>query len=153
MKKIILLFTFLIPIFCFGQNESNIKRSNDTRTEIDKKSITDEMKKEVSKDDISFLPDTPSEFKGGISALMKFLTNEIKYPAEAREDGVQGKVTIKFTIEEDGSISNPTLITKINPLLDNEALRVISKMPKWIPAMNKGKACRSYFTVPIKFGL
>ena len=92
---------------------------------------------------------------GGTQALMKFLFANIKYPKNAREAGLQGKVVVKFIINTDGSIESPMIVNNnaANYELEKEAIRVISSMPKWIPASQQGKKVRVYFVLPITFKL
>ncbi len=93
------------------------------------------------------------EFPGGMAACLKFLANNIKYPAISQEHGVQGKVVIQFVVNKDGSIVDPTVVRSVDPYLDKEALRVISMMPKWTPGMQRGKPVRVKYTVPVTFRL
>jgi protein TonB len=81
---------------------------------------------------------SPPEYLGGDYALQKYLTNEIRYPNHAKEDGVQGVILIAFVISSDGSITNPKIIKgkELGHGLPEEALRVIKKMPVWRPALN-----------------
>lgn len=85
--------------------------------------------------------------------LSKWLTRNLKYPARAAEVGVQGKVYIEFIIERDGSITDAKVIRSVHPDLDREALRVVNAMPKWKPGMQRDKAVRVKFTIPIAFRL
>lgn len=94
-----------------------------------------------------------AEFKGGQAALMKWLSSNIRYPELAAQNNISGRVTVKFTVEKDGSISNPTIAKGVDKELDKEALRVVSKMPKWNPGKNNGVAVRSYFYLPVVFKL
>ena len=77
--------------------------------------------------------DLMPSFTGGYQALLEFLQENIKYPEQAEKDSVFGKVVVKFVVETDGSITNPQVVKSVHPLLDAEALRVISIMPKWEP--------------------
>lgn len=92
-----------------------------------------------------------ASFKGGQSALMKWLSSHIKYPDMAQQNGIEGKVTIKFCVEKDGSISHVTVAKGVDKDLDREAVRVTSQMPKWNPGKNNGVAVRSYFYLPVVF--
>lgn len=92
-------------------------------------------------------------FPGGASKLIDYLSNETDYPYEAFNQKIQGRVIVTFVVERDGSISDAKIIKSIHPLLDEEALRVVNKMPKWIPGMQKGKAVCVKYTVPITFRL
>ncbi len=94
-----------------------------------------------------------AQFPGGQAALMKWLSNNIKYPELAQQNNVEGRVTVKFTVEKDGSISNPVIAKGVDKDLDREAIRVVKKMPKWQPGKNNGVAVRSYFYLPVVFKL
>lgn len=87
----------------------------------------------------------PAEFPGGRSALAKWLSNNLRYPEVAQANNIQGRVVVKFTVEKDGSISNPTVVRGVDKDLDREAIRVVKKMPRWNAGKNNGVAVRSYF--------
>jgi protein TonB len=93
------------------------------------------------------------EFPGGSAGLMKWLSDNVKYPAKAEEGGIQGRVVCTFVIERDGSVTDVRVARSIEPLLDNEAVRVLSKMPKWNPGTQNGKPVRVKYTVPVTFRL
>ena len=93
------------------------------------------------------------EFPGGIEAMMKFLSENVKYPEAAHKAGAQGKVLVNFIVEPDGSVSNVHVAQKVNDDLDAEAIRVIGSMPKWSPGMEKGQAVRVKYALPILFRL
>lgn len=95
----------------------------------------------------------PSEFPGGLEALSKWLGQNLRYPKEAQEEGVQGKVIVKFVINKDGSISDVSVAKGVYLYLDQEAIRVVKCMPKWIPGKNNGVPVRSYYYLPINFKL
>ena len=94
-----------------------------------------------------------AEFPGGQAALMKWLSNNIRYPESAQQNDIQGRVVVKFVVEKDGSIGQATIAKGVDKDLDREALRVVKKMPKWQPGKNNGVAVRSYFTLPVTFKL
>lgn len=93
------------------------------------------------------------EYPGGFSACMKFLSENIKYPKEAVEKGIQGRVVVQYIVNEDGNISNIKVLKGCHPSLDAEAVRVIASMPKWKPGMQKGEAVAVKYTMPIVFSL
>ena len=93
------------------------------------------------------------QYPGGPQALFKFLGENVQYPAEAEKAGIQGRVIATFVVEKDGSISQPTVVKSVDPLLDAEAIRVISAMPNWIPGKQNGKVVRVKYTVPLSFNL
>ena len=92
-------------------------------------------------------------YPGGMEALMKFLTENIHYPKEAENKGIQGHVVAKFVVDTDGSLRDPKIIKSVDPLLDKEALRIINAMPKWIPGKQNGKVVPVNYTIPIRFCL
>lgn len=92
-------------------------------------------------------------FPGGEAALRKFLATEVKYPVIAQENGIQGRVYVKFVIAADGSVTNVEVARPFDPNLDKEAVRVVKSMPKWTPGKQRGKAVKVSYTVPINFVL
>lgn len=92
-------------------------------------------------------------FPGGQAALLQFISQRLKYPKECEKDGIQGRVVCSFLVEEDGSISNLQVMRPVHPLLDKEAVRVLSQLPKWNPGLIKGMTVRVKYTVPITFRL
>ena len=81
------------------------------------------------------------------------LLSDIKYPKEAIEANITGKVFVQFVIEKDGSITNAKIARSASTLLDAEALRIVNNMPQWIPGKQRGKAVRVAYTLPISFSL
>ncbi|MBR2184040.1 MAG: energy transducer TonB [Prevotella sp.] len=92
-------------------------------------------------------------YPGGMSALMQYLSSNIKYPVIAEENGIQGRVICTFVVERDGSITDVKIAKSVDPSLDKEAMRVVSKMPKWIPGKQNGSAVRVKYTLPVTFRL
>ena len=84
---------------------------------------------------------------------MKFLGKNIKYPPQAMENEIQGRVIVTFVIMKDGSITNAEVVRGVDPLLDKEALRVVNLMPKWKPGKQRGKAVNVKYTIPVTFRL
>lgn len=93
------------------------------------------------------------EFPGGNAAMMKFLSDNIKYPVIAQENGIQGRVITNFVVERDGSITDVQVVRGVDPSLDREAIRVIQSMPKWKAGRQRGSAVRVRFTLPVVFRL
>lgn len=93
------------------------------------------------------------EYPGGNSAMMKFLSDNIKYPVIAQENGIQGRVITTFVVERDGSITDVQVVRGVDPSLDREAIRVIQTMPKWKPGKQRGSTVRVRFTLPVVFRL
>lgn len=93
------------------------------------------------------------EFPGGMSAFVKWLTDNLRYPPVAQRQKIQGRVVISFVINRDGSICDLKVAQSVNPILDNEALRVARMMPRWKPGIDKNKPCRTLFAIPVEFKL
>lgn len=93
------------------------------------------------------------EFPGGDAALFKYLGDNIKYPVIAQESGIQGRVICQFVVNRDGSIVDIEVVRSVDKSLDAEAVRVISKMPKWTPGKQRGKTVRVKYTLPVNFRL
>lgn len=93
------------------------------------------------------------EFVGGLNALMKYLVNNIKYPKEAKQSNISGRVFLKFTVEEDGTISDVIITKSVHPLLDEEAKRVVENMPDWIPGRQHNRPVEACYNLPVKFTL
>lgn len=92
-------------------------------------------------------------FPGGPAALLKYLSDNTKYPVVAQENGVQGRVTVQFVVEKDGSISDVHVLRGVDPSLDKEAVRVVKSMPRWTPGKQNGITVRVNYRVPVLFRL
>jgi TonB family protein len=92
-------------------------------------------------------------FPGGMRALNDFIIKNRHYPAEARRKGIQGMVVVSFVVKKDGSVSQVEISRSVDPLLDEEALRVIKMMPKWIPIEDERYKKDIKYRVPVKFKL
>ena len=134
--------------------ESTIQASDDTNAAVEVKYTPVEVEEEeVDEQEIFTIVEEMPEFPGGQAAALKWIANELKYPAIAQENGVQGRVTVRFTINADGSVVDPVILRGVDPHLDKEALRVIGKMPKWKPGKQRGKAVRVSYNLPVRFKL
>ena len=100
-------------------------------------------------DVVEIMPSYP----GGHEALLKYLSENITYPKECEDVCVQGRVVVTFVVEKDGSISNAKVVKSVYQPLDEEALRVVNSMPKWIPGQQNGKPLRVKYTIPVTFRL
>lgn len=111
-----------------------------------------EPKPEVENKVFDVVEQMPS-FPGGPSALMKYLSENVKYPVVAQENGVQGRVVVSFVVEKDGHITDVKVVRSVDPSLDKEAARVVKSMPNWIPGKQNGSAVRVKYNVPVSFKL
>ena len=112
---------------------------------------TDTITIEANDTTIYDIVDKKPEFPGGYDALKKFIDENLLWPAVCAEMAFQGKVYCKFVVEKDGEISDIKILKGLRKLFDDEAIRVISIMPKWIPAEKNNKIVRCYFTLPVSF--
>ena len=92
-------------------------------------------------------------FPGGNAALMNYLSQNIKYPVIAEENGIQGRVIVQFVVGKDGHISDVRVAKSVDPSLDKEAVRVVKGMPRWIPGKQNGQAVTVRYTLPVTFRL
>lgn len=113
--------------------------------------VTEE--EEVAEAEIFTVVEDQPTFPGGDEARIRFLTNNIKYPQMARESSIQGTVYVTFVVERDGSVTDVRVLRGIGGGCDEEAIRVIKAMPKWVPGKQRGKPVRVQFNMPIKFTL
>ena len=97
------------------------------------------------------IPETFPQFPGGHVALFEYLSKNIKFPKSKENEDVKVRVVTTFTVEKDGSITDAKIVRSQGEAFDNEALRVINGMPKWIPGMQNGKAVSVKYTLPITF--
>ena len=92
-------------------------------------------------------------FPGGDAVLMKWLSDNIAYPTIAQEQGIQGRVSLRFVVKPDGSVDDVQVVKGLDPSCDKEAVRVVKKMPKWIPGKQNGNPVYVYFSLPVTFRL
>ena len=110
-------------------------------------------KQQVEENKVFDVVEQMPSFPGGMGALMSWLSQNIKYPVIAAENGVHGRVIVQFVVEKDGSITDVKVAKSVDPSLDKEAARVVSAMPKWTPGKQNGSAVRVKYTVPVTFKL
>lgn len=104
-------------------------------------------------DEVYFMVDEMPQFPGGDAALMMSIAQSVKYPVEAQEKGIQGKVMITFVVSKTGDVKDARVAKGVDPLLDKEALRVINTLPKWIPGKQNGALANVAYTIPVNFVL
>ena len=92
-----------------------------------------------------------AQFKGGQEALIDYLLQNTRYPAEAMREEITGEVIVEFVVERNGMITNAKIVKSVAPSLDQEALRVVTNMPNWEPGTKNGLRMRSQLTIPINF--
>lgn len=142
---------------CIGNDESKGTKDN---TEAKDTTTVDNIEVETT---VSLLGSTKNttadkslvlaEYPGGIEGLMRFLGSNIKYPQKALDNGVEGQVLVEFVIDRDGSVCDVKPKHRIDPLLDDEAVRAVKNMPKWKPGTKDGKNVRIKYILPVSFRL
>ena len=131
-----------------------VESVGDTTKPADVKYVPTEVRKQLKGTPVFELVEEMPEFPGGgMSALMGYLKDNMRYPASAKEKGTQGRVTVQFVVDKDGSIKEPKLLRSVDKDMDAEALRLISNMPKWKPGRQKGQPVAVKYTVPVMFSL
>ena len=139
-------------VYVFKKGDNDIyskKEQNEKESKSKEEQNESESNKIFNGDDVDQKP----SFPGGTNAFNTFIVSNLKYPVVAQENGIQGRVVVKFIVEKDGSISNVEVDRSVDPSLDNEAMRVIKNMPKWIPGQINGKAVKVECSYPFVFRL
>ena len=131
----------------------NFKLTDDTPTKSVKKTEANKPDMKPNADGVYQIVEEMPCFPGGDQKLMEYIANNINYPQEARDKGIEGRVFIRMVIEKDGSVSNVKLLRGIGGGCDEEAERVIKSMPKWKPGMMKGEPVPVSYQIPINFKL
>ena len=133
MKKLLLIMFFMAFVSAGAYSQSN------------------------NQDDAVYqITDEPAKFPGegkGVENVMKFISENMKYPAEAKANNIQGRVIVKFIVERDGSLSDIKVMRPLGYGCNEEAIRLVKSMPKWEPGKKGGKAVRTSFMLPIQFQL
>ncbi|OFX71766.1 MAG: hypothetical protein A2X12_05320 [Bacteroidetes bacterium GWE2_29_8] len=161
--KVLLAFPIVIVLFIAfscNKNADKLKSQYSSNVISEKKETVNNTSNNDSKlsaksnDDKTFISiEKMPEYPNGYNALIDYLSKNIQYPEEAKEKGIEGKVFVNFTVTKTGKIKNVTIKEKGNSLFDAEAIRVVSKMPNWIPGLNKGTPVDVEMTLPIVFKL
>ncbi len=159
LVKYLCVLPLALLLITFNSCLSNEKKADESIADeiVNSLAETREASTEVSEeslnDEVFVVVENQPLFPGGNNAMMKFLSDNIKYPVEAQEKGVEGRVITNFVVEKDGSLSDFQVVRGIDPLLDAEALRVLQTMPNWKPGTQRGENVRVRFTLPVVFRL
>ena len=132
----------------------NLEDSDDLAVEI--MDYVEEVEEEtVEEEAIPFqLVEEKPSFQGGdANQFSKWVNSKLVYPEIAKENGVQGRVTLQFTVNADGTVSNVKVLRGVDPALDKEAVRVVSMSPKWKPGKQRDRAVKVTYTFPVIFQL
>lgn len=131
MKKIFFLLLVVISAGLKAQVTDSLTTPKDTSISIEK------------------MP----EFPGGVKALYEYFYTETQYPQEALKKDIEGTVYVKFVVDQEGNVKNPVVVRGVGSGCDEEALRVVSSMPQWIPGSINGETVSVWYTVPIRFDM
>jgi TonB family protein len=102
---------------------------------------------------IHYVTEISADFPGGMEKCKEYIQTNLKYPQEALDMGIEGKVYVKFVVTKEGNINSVEVVKGINPLMDKEAKRLIQNMPKWSPGIMDGKPVPCYFLLPVHFNI
>lgn len=144
---------FTVLFFFTAGSVGNIvaQTAQQVKPSEEQKVVTQEKPK--AEDPVFAVVENMPDYPGGQDAMFKYLVENIKYPAEAKTKGVQGRVFITFIVEKDGTVTNVKVLRGIGSGCDEEGVRVVSAMPKWVPGTQRGQAVRVQYNLPIKFSL
>ena len=106
-----------------------------------------------AQDEPMLQPEIAPEYPGGTVAMLSYIQQNLKYPEGAKEQEIQGRVIVQFTVETDGTVSDVNVVKSVDPLVDAEVVRIVSDMPAWKPGMHEGKPVRVSYSIPIRFRL
>ncbi|MFB6340534.1 energy transducer TonB [Saccharicrinis sp. FJH62] len=132
---IILIYTFFIGNDILGQTDTTVVLHKNTIGKVNK--VVDKM----------------PEYPGGYTALFDYLVKNLRYPQIAMDNSIEGKVYIRFVVDENGYITDPQIVRGVDPALDREALRLVNNMPQWTPGEHQGKKVKVYYLLPINYQL
>ena len=139
------------------KRKTNVQKQVMEGTKVEVKAETGEDTAQVKNaeptDKVYEVVEQMPTFKGGDAALMKYLSENIKYPEAAEKAGEQGRVVVSFTVEKDGAVADVKVARSVTPTLDAEAVRVIKAMPKWVPGKQDDQPVRVRYNVPVSFKL
>ncbi|QZT36255.1 energy transducer TonB [Halosquirtibacter xylanolyticus] len=134
------------------EDEMEIEESDDVDGPVKVETVVEDEKEAEEEEIFNFVEDMPM-FPGGNAALLKYIGKTVKYPVIAQENGIQGRVFVTFVVEKDGSVTDVRIARGVDKALDREAVRVVKTLPRWKPGMQRGKAVRVSYSVPINFVL
>lgn len=147
--RLALLSASLVLIFfaCSSPEEKNKENKDIPNTKVET------VNESTTEDPVFLVVEVMPEYIGGESAMYEFIGKNIKYPDEAKKEGIQGRVFLSFVVEKDGQISNVEILRGIGGGCDEEAVRVLKSMPNWTPGQQRGVPVRVQYRMPIKFTL
>lgn len=158
MKTFILFLALCGPLLGFGQSTLQVPTNtaapdNNNKSTGDEPAAVDNTPVEPAPSPVFTVVESMPEFPGGQAALMKYLSSNIRYPQDAREMGIEGKVYLSFVVDKEGYVKNVEIRRGVYTSMDMEAVRVVKAMPRWKPGTQDGKPVNVLFNLPINFKL
>ena len=148
-KKGLLKYALIVPLTLVLILTSNVQTIMASVEEAMKTEEKDAPKKDGVYDEV----DIPPVFPGGDGELLKYLAGNLKYPADAAKNNIQGRVVIRFIVSATGEVTDVEVLSSLYPSCDEEAVRIVKEMPKWTPGVQDGKNVDVYYAIPISFRL
>lgn len=159
MKRTATILSLLLCI-TMAPAQDIVKHHSPSKTMVQKKQRTPSAQKteqakpaKQKEEKVYDIAEQQPSFPGGVAALMKYLRDNIRYPEAAMEAQVQGRVTVQFVVEKDGSISDVRVVRSVESSLDKEAIRLVEAMPRWTLGRQNGVIVRVRYRVPVLFHL
>ncbi len=143
--KLLVIALFFISFNAMAQHE---EISDSTLLDM---SVEEAMEEEIR--EVYVIVEDMPQFPGGQEAMYQYIAENISYPPKAVEDSIQGKVYVQVTIDKEGRVQDPKVVRSVDPILDNEAIKVIKNMPQWTPGKQRGTPVNVQFYLPVKFAL
>lgn len=148
----------MADVLNMAEDDADLEEEADAMsTEADENMIVDiqdlPTDEPAAEEEVFFVVEEMPLFPGGEIGLKKWIAQNVKYPAIARENDIQGKVFVRFVVTSSGKVDKVQIVRGVDPLLDAEAIRVVNALPKWKPGMQRGKPVSVWYTVPINFKL
>jgi periplasmic protein TonB len=144
---------FLMPVLCMGLVLFSLNASGQKTTKVKTENTPPASEKDGMTDGAYQKVDEMPVFPGGDAALLQYIAENTKYPKDAKEKGINGKVITRFKVTADGSVSDVSVLKGVNASIDAEAVRVIGTLPKFTPGKLNGKVVAVWYMVPITFAL
>ncbi len=154
-SKVILPLLAIGTLICSSIIFACNKEEDTTQTELtsDREDQVENLSTYNATEKIHYIADEMPQYPGGEEALRQFIAKELKYPKEAENKGIQGRVYVSFVVASDGFVRDVKIARSVDPTLDLEALRVVESLPQWTPGKIGGENANVSFTVPINFVL
>lgn len=147
MQKVITVFSLFLLLAASAMAQSQLSEK-----QIKKRNYQ-EVLGDLSSTADSLVPDKYAMYPGGLAGVQNHISNTVKYPKEAKKQGIEGRVLLSFIIEQNGEIEEVETISSDHPDLEAEAIRVVKKFKTWVPAFKDGKPVRVEYKLPFRFQL